>query len=139
MRNNFFKLSIAIFFMLHCNFSFSDDLIFDTQTINISNNGDLTIAENGKAIFPKENLEINGKIFEYDNLEKILTVTSADSFVLNDNVRIKSNKILYNRNDFTLLATGNVELVNLEDNSKIFTEELIFNNKLKKIISKKKS
>ena len=125
--------------MLHCNFSFSDDLIFDTQTINISNNGDLTIAENGKAIFPKENLEINGKIFEYDNLEKILTVTSADSFVLNDNVRIKSNKILYNRNDFTLLATGNVELVNLEDNSKIFTEELIFNNKLKKIISKKKA
>ena len=139
MKNNFLKLSIIICLMLHCSFSFSDDLIFDTQTINISNNGDLTIAENGKAIFPKENLEISGKIFEYNNIKKILTVTNANSFLLKDNIRINSKKILYNQNDLRLLAIGNVELINLEDNSKIFTEELIFDNKLKKIISKKKA
>ena len=37
----------------------------------------------------------------------------------------------YNRNTLELIAQDNVVLINLNDNSKIFTNELIYNNKTK--------
>ena len=139
MKNSLIKNFLILILLLWSNFSLSDDLIFDTETINITNNGNLTIAKNGIATLEKENLEISGKIFEYDNGKKILTVLEAISFLKQDSIKIKSDKILYNRNDLKLIATGNVELENLEDKSKIFTEEIIFDNNSKNIISEKKS
>ena len=139
MKNSLIKNFLILILLLWSNFSLSDDLIFDTETINITNNGNLTIAKNGIATLEKENLEISGKIFEYDNGKKILTVLEAISFLKQDSIKIKSDKIFYNRNDLKLIATGNVELENLEDNSKIFTEEIIFDNNSKNIISEKKS
>jgi len=139
MKNSLIKNFLILILLLWSNFSLSDDLIFDTETINITNNGNLTIAKNGIATLEKENLEISGKIFEYDNGKKILTVLEAISFLKQDSIKIKSDKIFYNRNDLKLIATGNVELENLEDKSKIFTEEIIFDNNSKNIISEKKS
>ena len=137
MKNNFLKYILIILFTFLNIPSFSDDLIFETETINITNKGDLTIAKNGKVNFKNENLEITGEIFEYYNNKKMLTVFEAMSFLMNDDIKIKSNKIVYDRNKLLLIASGEVELENLRDNSTIFTEELIFDNNLKKIISKK--
>ncbi len=139
MKNSLTKNFLILVLLLWSNFSLSDDLIFDTETIDITNNGNLTIARNGVAILEKENLRITGKIFEYNNEKKILTVLEAISFLKQDSIKIKSDKIFYNRNDLKLIATGNVEIENLNDNSKIFTEEIIFDNNSKNIISEKKA
>ena len=113
----------------------SDDLIFNTETINIINNGKNTIAKNGKANFTKENFEITGDKFEYDNEKKVLRVYNAISLLINENVKIQSKEMLYDRLTSKLVASGKVRLDNLNDGSKIITEELIYNTKTKKIFS----
>ena len=138
MKNNL-KYIIIILFTFWINPLYANDLTFDTETINIIDEGNLTIAKNGKANLKNENLEIVGETFEYYNKKKLLVVYNAISFLTKDNIRIKSNKISYDRNKLILIASGNVELRNLADNSSIFTEELIFDNGLKKIISRRKS
>ena len=135
MKNNFFKYFILIFLVLLNSSLLGDDLVFDTESINITNSGEITIAKNGKAILTNEKLEITGKQFEYDNKKKILVVLNAISRLTDDNIEIIANKISYDRVNFNLVAKGNVELKNLKNNSQIFTEELIYNKKKREIIS----
>ena len=129
MKNNFFKYFILIFLVLLNSSLLGDDLVFDTESINITNSGEITIAKNGKVILTNEKLEITGKQFEYDNKKKILVVLNAISRLTDDNIEITANKISYDRVNFNLVAKGNVELKNLKNNSQIFTEELIYNKK----------
>ena len=135
MKNNSLKFFLIIFILFLNNPSLGNDLIFDTEKINIIDEGKTTIAENGTAYFANENLEINGERFKYDSEKKLLEVSNANSISINDNIRIKAKKIIFNRNTSTIIAKGNVKLDDLNNNSKIFSEELIYNNKTKKIIS----
>ena len=135
MKNNSLKFFFIIFILFLNNPSLGNDLIFDTEKINIIDEGKTTIAENGTAYFANENLEINGERFKYDSEKKLLEVSNANSISINDNIRIKAKKIIFNRNTSTIIAKGNVKLDDLNNNSKIFSEELIYNNKTKKIIS----
>ena len=135
MKNNFLKYLISFLILFLNNQAISDDLVFKTKTINIIDNGKKTIAEDGIAYFEKENLEIEGSRFEYDDEKKFLEVTNSNSILEKENIKIKSDKMTYNRNTLELIAQDNVVLINLNDNSKIFTNELIYNNKTKKIIS----
>ena len=139
MKNNFFKHFLIISILLINSSLLADDLIFNTEKINIINQGKTTIAENGKANFINENLEIEGDLFEYDNKKKLLEVSNANSISKSDNINIKANKIFFDRNTSILKAQGNVELNDLKNNSKIFSEELIYNNATKKIISNTKA
>ena len=135
MKNNSLKLFLIIFILFLNNPSLGNDFIFDTEKINIIDEGKTTIAENGTAYFTNENLEINGDKFKYDSEKKILEVLNANSMSKNDNIRIEAKKIIFNRNSSTIVAKGDVKLNDLNNNSTIFSEELIYNNKLKKIIS----
>ena len=74
MKNNFLKYIVIILVTCLNAPSFSNDLIFDTETINITNKGNLTTAKNGKVNLKNENLEITGETFEYDDKKKLLTV-----------------------------------------------------------------
>tara|TARA_B100000902_G_C27318537_1_gene922809 strand:- start:705 stop:3083 length:2379 start_codon:yes stop_codon:yes gene_type:complete len=135
MKNNSLKFFLIIFILFLNNPLLGNDLIFDTEKINIIDEGKTTIAENGTAYFANENLEINGERFKYDSEKKLLEVSNANSISINDNIRIKAKKIIFNRNTSTIIAKGNVKLDDLNNNSKIFSEELIYNNSTKKIIS----
>ena len=63
MKSNFFKFFLAI--LLLCNTSHADQFLFETSKIEILNEGDLVIAENGKAKSSDGDLEINAEKFEY--------------------------------------------------------------------------
>ena len=91
MKNNFLKYLISFLILFLNNHAISDDLVFKTKTINIIDNGKKTIAEDGIAYFKKENLEIEGSRFEYDDEKKFLEVTNSNSILEKEN--IKSNQI----------------------------------------------
>ncbi len=135
MKNNLLKYLITVFILFLNNYAVSSDLIFKTKIINIIDNGKKTIAEDGIVYFEKENLKIEGDKFEYDDENKFLKVTKSNSFLEKENIKIQSNRMTYDRNTLELIARDNVILINLNDNSKIFTNELIYNNKTKKVIS----
>ncbi len=139
MKNNFLKYLISIFIIFYNTSLLSNELIFDTEEINIINNGKTTLAKKGKVNFINENLEINGDIFEYDQEKKVLIVTNAKSFSKNNNLTIEAEQLTYDRKTFDIIAKKNVKLKNLNNNSTILSEELIYNSKTKKIISNTKS
>ena len=139
MKNNFLKFFLLIYLVFLNNTLSGNELIFDTEKINIINEGKTTIAEKGSANFVNENLLINGEIFEYDNEKKILKVINANSILKDDDIKIKANKIIFDKNTSILIAKGDVELDHLENQSKILSEELIYNSKIKEVISNTKS
>ena len=135
MKNNFIKY-LFLFLVFFTNTSLmSNEVIFETEEINITNNGQITKAKNGKVNFIEENFEVIGDSFIYDKRTKILIVTKGKSILNNDNLVIEANKITYNQNTLEIVAKDNVILKDLLNKSSISSEELIYNLKSKKIIS----
>ncbi len=134
MKNNFLKYISLLFIISLGAPVLGNELIFETKEINIINNGQTTIAKDGKVNLINEKIEINGDIFEYNKKTNILTVTNGKS-ISNDNLTIEAKKIIYNRNTFEIIATNNVKLKDLINNSTILSDELIYNTQEKKIIS----
>ena len=135
MKNNFLKY-LFLFLVFFTNTSLmSNEVIFETEEINITNNGQITKAKNGKVNFIKENFEVSGDSFIYDKRTKILIVTKGESILNNDNLVIEANKFTYNQNTLEIVAKDNVILKDLLNKSIISSEELIYNLKSKKIIS----
>jgi hypothetical protein len=73
-------LVILITFFNVCNLAYSNQLIFDTENIKISNNGEITTAENGTVKLIDKNIIIEGEKFIYDNLNKLLEVENSKIF-----------------------------------------------------------
>ena len=113
----------------------SNEVIFETEEINITNNGQITKAKNGKVNFIEENFEVIGDTFLYDKRINTLTVSNGKSILKNDNLIIEAREIIYNRNTFEIVAKNNVKLKDLSNKSSISSEELIYNLKSKKINS----
>ena len=135
MKNNFLKyLFLVLIFFINIP-SISDEVIFETEEINITEGGQITKARNGKVNFIEENFEVNGDTFIYDKKTKKLIVTNAKSVLNNDNLIIEAREITYNRNTLEIVAKNNVKLKDLFNKSTISSEELIYNLKSKKIIS----
>ena len=135
MKNNFLKY-LFLFLVFFTNTSLmSNEVIFETEEINITNNGQITKAKNGKVNFIKENFEVSGDSFIYDKRTKILIVTKGESILNNDNLVIEANKLTYNQNTLEIVAKDNVILKDLLNKSSISSEELTYNLKSKKIIS----
>ena len=106
-----------------------NELIFETEKIDITNGGQVTKAKNGKVNFIEENFEVYGDTFVYDKKTKILIVTNSKSILNNDNLIIEANEITYNQNTLEIVAKNNVKLKDLLNKSTISTENLIYNLK----------
>ena len=80
MKNNFLKY-LFLFFIFFTNTPLmSNELIFETEEIDITKEGQITEARNGKVNFIQENFEVNGDTFIYDKKTKILIVTNGNLF-----------------------------------------------------------
>ena len=91
MKNNFLILLILIFFSI--NHSFSDEIFFETQKIDIFQKGNLIEAINGKATTKNENIEFYADNFNYDKTTNILkTNGNSEAVIKSNNLKIRSNK-----------------------------------------------
>jgi len=135
MKNNFFfKLVISIIFFSIHNFAYSDQLIFDTENIKISNNAEITTAENGTVKLVDENIIVEGEKFIYDNLNKLLDIENSKIFLVNYNIVINSNKSLLDQKNSIIKASGNILIDYDQTKYELYSEEITFNID-KKIIS----
>ena len=127
MKNNFIKY-LFLFIVFFTNTPLiSDEIIFETEEINITKEGQITEARNGKVNFIQENFEVNGDTFIYNKKTKKLIVTNGKSILNNDNLIIEAKEIVYNRNTFEIMAKSDVKLKDLLNKSTISSEELIYN------------
>ena len=112
-----------------------NEVIFETEEINITNEGQITKAKNGKVNFIKEDFEVKGETFVYNKKTKILIVTNGRSILNNTNLIIEAGEITYNRNTLEIVAKNNVIMKDLLNKSTISSEALVYNLKSKKITS----
>ena len=141
MKDNFIfiKLVILITFFNVCSLAYSNQLIFDTENIKISNNGEITTAENGTVKLIDKNIIIEGEKFIYDNLNKLLEVENSKTFLDDYSTVINSKKILLNEKNSTIKASGNILIDYDQSNYKLYSEEVIYNINKKIINSDTKS
>ena len=131
------KIIIYILFLLITliskNILSANEFTFNTDEINISDNGNIINATNGVAKSIKDNIKINAKKFEYNKNLSILNAINGIANLSEDNIEIKADKFQFNTNVSSINAFGNVELKDF--NQKIIIKsENIFYNSNKKII-----
>jgi LPS-assembly protein len=118
----------------------SDTIKFETKNLEIFNNENLIKAGKGKAYTDQREIEIFGDNFVYNKNLEILTITKNGSAnIKSKNIKIKFDKAIFNQNDLTIIAIGNVNIVNELYSYEIETSEALYNNKSDFFSSDKKT
>ena len=128
MKNNFI-ISILIFLCFH-NFSLAQGFNFKGGNIEILDEGKLIIANKGKAISDDKNFEISSDQFEYLNETNILKSRGNGVVIIKSKkLQIKYDNAIFNQNNLTFEANGNIEISQLNKNFIIKNNKIYFDQK----------
>ncbi len=137
MKNKI-KLFFLIFFILQ-SISFANEFNFETKKIKILNEGNLIIADDGKAISSDNNLEIQAINFEYFKDLNFLKATQGIAFIKSENIRIEFNKLDVDQKKNILTAYDDVKIVDIKKKLIINTNTITYNRNSNNIKSETKS
>ena len=128
---------IILIFIFFKNISYAQEMFnFETKSIEIIENGNLINATNGKAVSGDKNIEVIADNFQYSNNSKTLKVNgNAQVLIKSDNLKIKFDEGVIDQKKFTFEAFGKIEVEDLNQNIKINSKKIIFNNKDKILFS----
>ncbi len=111
-----------------CNSS-ANEFLFNTNEINILDNGNIINATDGVAKSIKDNIEIEAEKFEYIKNLSILNTSKGTVKSIQDSLEIKADKFQYNASQSTIVAIGNVEIKNLKNKLIIQSEKIFYDSK----------
>lgn len=135
MKNN--KIFVIFIFLLKSilisNTALAEEITFNTQEINITDNGNEIEASDGEAISTEENFTINAEKFFYNKKKLFLIAKNSLSKFKNDNINVESKILTYKKKDQQIDLEKNVKIVDLNNNI-IIKSEKIFYDLQKKII-----
>ena len=130
MKNNYL---IFIFFFFLINFNpktvLSNEFIFESNEIEINDNGNLIKAKNGIARSIKNNFFINAKKFEYNKSNFTLIAFDGITKYPERKIEIKANKFEYFEKKFLIRAYGKVTIKDSFNNITIKSDEISYNIK----------
>ena len=136
MKNKYLILLFCTFLCVTSNIN-ANEITFDSDVINILNNGNKIVASKGIARSADANIEIEADLFNYDrNLSILIATGNVVVKELTNNILLKSNEINYNKNLSLLVATGDVVIKELTNNILLKSDQIFYNIKNKKIESK---
>jgi len=126
MKNRFLILIIS--FLLFSSHALSNNFKFETSNIEISDNGNIVYATDGKAISSNNNLEINAGKFEYSKeLDVLRTFEKGSAFIKSENVKIKFNNSIIDQKNLKIEANGNIEIFQIDKKLRIFSDIVYYN------------
>ncbi len=127
MKSNF-VLKFIFFLIFYINFSnsYSEELKFEAQSIEIIDKDKVIIAKEGVKILSGDEIVIDADQMRYDKEEKFLKA-SGNIIIINqiENIKILSDNITYNKNTEKIVSSGNVE-IKFEDDYTLKTKEIIY-------------
>jgi LPS-assembly protein len=167
MKNNLklLKLLIFVYFSIF-SVTYSNEFIFETNEINIYDDGNITEASegtvksierkfiirakkfiynnklsildafNGIATSKEDNLVINAKKFIYNNKLFLLSAFDGIATSKNDNLEIEAKKFVYDEKLLLLQTSGDVLIRDLINNISIKSQNVFFDKKNKIVSSK---
>ncbi len=139
MKNSFKFLVYIFMFVIFNNSSISDEFELKSNTINVSDGGNIVNASGKVEVKSNNNLTIKSDKSILDKKKSLLT--SSGNVVLIDkenNLKIKSNKIIFNRLKNIIIIQGDSEII-FKDIYNLKSSEIIYNKKTNIIFSDKKS
>ena len=118
-----------VFFISICEISSAEKYIFEVNKINLSNNGNLISAYDGKAISKSNDLTITAEKFKYTKDLDILEAYNGTALLKNKNLRIKFIKLKVNNKDFTFELTEGIIINDLKNLLNIESETILIDRK----------
>ncbi len=129
MKNKLILSTIIIFFCFQ-NLSLSQGFNFKGSELEILEGGKLILANQGKAISNDNNFEISSEKFEYLKDENILKSSGNGVVLINsEKLKIKYDNAIFDQNNFTFDATGNVEILELNESFVIKNNKISYNQR----------
>ncbi len=127
MKNN---ILILIIFLILSSKSIAESFKFDTSNIEIKDNGNLILAEKGKATSLDNDLEIEANKFEYlKELDLLKAYGNGLAFILSQNLKIQFDEMIIDQKSSLITATGNIQIFETKKNLSIQTNKINFNRK----------
>ena len=127
MKNKLLKFFLLFLFI--CNLSYANQFTFETSEIEITENGNLTLAKNGNVFSSDGKIEIQAEKFEYKKNTNILKAFNGIAFFKTDNLKIEFNEIILDQTNLITTAKNNVKITDLNKQISIQTESLFFSEK----------
>ncbi len=134
MKNSILIILIIFYQVLFLNKTFGKQIEFDASDIEISNNQNLTIANNGIAKIKDDGIIIQGVKIEYIKDRSLIIVSQGKITKIDINLEIKSDIIRYKIKDGKINFTNNVKIDDKKNNLIINSDKIIYNLTSKKII-----
>ncbi len=137
MKNSFFKIFlIFIFINTH---SLANEFRFETDKIDIIENGQTIIASGGKVISSDNNIEVEALKFNYKKKLDLLESFNGTAFVNSDNIKIDFEEIKIDQKNLIISTKKKTKIHDLKSKLILETEDVIYDRKNKILISEKNS
>ena len=139
MKNNILIFLIITYHILFLNKLFAKEIVFDASDIEITNNQNLTIANNATAKIKDDEIIIEGIKIEYFKDKSLIVVSEGKIFKINLNLEIKSGKIEYNIEDGRINFENKVRIDDKKNNLIIYSDKIFYDVSNQTIFGKGKS
>ncbi len=135
MRNNILILLIIIYQVIFLNNVFAKEIEFDATDIEITNNQNLTIANNGIATIKDDKIIIEGEKIKYFKDKSLIIVSQGKISKTDLNLEINSKIIEYYIEDGRINFTNEVRIKDKLNNLNIYSDRINYNIKDQIILS----
>ena len=127
MKNNFFKIFlIFIFFNTH---SLSNEFKFETDKIDIIENGQIIIASGGRVISSDNKIEVEALKFNYNKKLDLLESFNGSALINSDNIKIDFEEIKIDQKNLIISTKKKTKIYDLKSELILETEDLIYDRK----------
>ena len=121
------SLIFVISFFIFCNSAFANTFIFKTKNIEISKEKNQILAGKGKVFSSDNDLEINADKFEYLKDQNLLKSNgNGEALIKSKNLVIKFDNAIFNQNELTIEAIGNIKINHTDKKFFILTEKIFY-------------
>ena len=139
MKNSIFIIFLILYQIYFLNSVIAKEIKFDASDIEITNNQNLTIVNNGVAKIKEDKIVIEGIKIEYYKDKSLIIVRQGKISKIDLNLEIKSDKIEYNIENEGINFTDKVRIDDKKNNLIIFSDEIYYDIVNQKILGKSKS
>lgn len=126
MKNNFFFIFLTYFILQ--SFALSDYFQFNTQKIEIQENGSIILASEGVVISEDNNFKIIADNYKYEKDYKKLTINgNGQIFIKDKNININFDNAIFDKKKNIIIVNGDVILTSEKYYFEIKTKKAIYN------------
>ena len=137
MKNKFiFFLTVCLFININYYDIKAEEFFFESQAIEITNNGNKIQAKDGVKVSTTNNIEITANESTYDKIRLILSLIGNIKVIdRENNIKIEGENIVYYKNREKIISKGNT-IIHINNEYVINTSNIIYSKKENIIHSK---